>query len=302
MTCATAAGRCDGDLERDHAAERPADDERELARCRARPAAPTGPRPGRAVETAGKRAPYGPPVAGSIEVGPGRAVAAAQQVGARGRRSRSVSSARPGPMSGSHQSPAASAEPVRAWTTTTCGAVPGRRAVVAVRDGQLGQRRPVVERRTARATRSRAGRSPSRGRRGRRGSAGRRRTSTVIRPRRRARRRPALSAVAAASACSRSAMRSSTCSSPTDSRMRSGVTPVEACSSGSSCECVVEAGWMISDFASPTLASSEKIWTLSMSRRPASTPPLTPNVTIAAEAAVQVRLASLCDGCDSRPG
>ena len=46
-----------------------------------------------------------------------------------------------------------------------------------------------------------------------------------------------------------------------------------------SCECVVDAGWMISDLASPTFASSEKIWTLSMSRRPASTPPLTPNVT-----------------------
>ena len=37
---------------------------------------------------------------------------------------------------------------------------------------------------------------------------------------------------------------------------------------------------MISDLASPTLASSEKIWTLSMSRRPASTPPLTPKVTM----------------------
>ena len=37
---------------------------------------------------------------------------------------------------------------------------------------------------------------------------------------------------------------------------------------------------MISDLASPTFASSEKIWTLSMSLRPASTPPLTPNVTI----------------------
>ncbi len=73
------------------------------------------------------------------------------------------------------------------------------------------------------------------------------------------------SAVDAASACSRSAIRSSTCSRPTDSRMRSGVTPVAACSSGSSCECVVEAGWMISDFASPTLASRLKIWTLSIS-------------------------------------
>ena len=75
-------------------------------------------------------------------------------------------------------------------------------------------------------------------------------------------------------------MRSSTCSRPTDSRIRSGVVPVAICSDASSCECVVEAGWMISDLASPTLASRLKIFTLSMSLRPASTPPLIPNVTI----------------------
>ena len=47
------------------------------------------------------------------------------------------------------------------------------------------------------------------------------------------------------------------------------------------CECVVEAGWMISDLASPTLASRLKIWTLSISRRPASTPPFSSNAMIA---------------------
>ena len=62
--------------------------------------------------------------------------------------------------------------------------------------------------------------------------------------------------------------------------MRSGVTPVENCSASSSWECVVDAGWMISDFASPTLARRLKILTLSMSRWPASVPPLMPKVTM----------------------
>ena len=76
------------------------------------------------VETAGKVAPYGRP-GPRVERGrSGRAVAAAEQI--RGEDADLVvSSARPGPMSGSHQSPAASAEPVRAWMTSTCGAVAG---------------------------------------------------------------------------------------------------------------------------------------------------------------------------------
>ena len=196
-----------------------------------------------------------------------------------------MSSARPGPMSGSHQSPAASAEPVRAWTTSTCGRH-RRRTVVPVGDGQLGECRPVVE--FERAQRDRfEPTGPGRGtghldlRGGHRGGGPLGRLDLQGHPAAPTSSPSAgVSAVASVRACSRSAMRSSTCSRPTDSRMRSGVTPVEACSSGSSCECVVEAGWMISDLASPTFASREKISTLSMSRRPASTPPLTPNVTI----------------------
>ena len=58
------------------------------------------------------------------------------------------------------------------------------------------------------------------------------------------------------------------------------MTPVAACSSALSCWWVVLAGWMIRLFASPTLASRLKSLTLSISRRPASAPPLMPNVTM----------------------
>ena len=44
---------------------------------------------------------------------------------------------------------------------------------------------------------------------------------------------------------------------PTDRRTKSSVTPVVTCSSGVSCECVVEAGWIASDFASPMFARCE---------------------------------------------
>ena len=63
--------------------------------------------------------------------------------------------------------------------------------------------------------------------------------------------------VAARSAWSRSAMRSSTCSRPTDSRTRSSVAPVAAAPRGELLW-VVLAGWMIRLFASPTLASRLK--------------------------------------------
>src|SRR5262249_35146103 len=56
-------------------------------------------------------------------------------------------------------------------------------------------------------------------------------------------------------AWSRSARMSRTSSIPTDSRTISGVTPVARCSSADSCWCVVEAGWITSDLASPMLAS-----------------------------------------------
>ena len=107
---------------------------------------------------------------------------------------RSVSSARPGPMSGAHQSPAASADPVSAWTTRTCGASPGARAVVAVGDGQSGQRRAVVERERPERDRFEAagpGRGTSRLDRAglRHAAAPVARIPSVTRPRRRAPRR-----------------------------------------------------------------------------------------------------------------
>ena len=57
------------------------------------------------------------------------------------------------------------------------------------------------------------------------------------------------------SACLRSARMSSSCSMPIDSRTYPSVTPVCSCSSGVSCECVVEAGWIARLRVSPILAT-----------------------------------------------
>ena len=46
-----------------------------------------------------------------------------------------------------------------------------------------------------------------------------------------------------------------------------GVMPAPSSSSSESWRCVVDAGWMTSDFASPTFASSEKSFSLSMNER-----------------------------------
>ena len=74
-------------------------------------------------DLAGRRAPYGRRSAGRSTSG--RWSRSGRRAGWRASTpNRSVSSARPGPMSGAHQSPAASAEPVRAWMTRTCGASP----------------------------------------------------------------------------------------------------------------------------------------------------------------------------------
>ena len=83
------------------------------------------------------------------------------------------------------------------------------------------------------------------------------------------------------SAWSRSAMMSCTSSMPTDRRTNSGVTPVWTCSSGVSCEWVVVAGWIMSDFASPMLRHGLNNLTLSISLVPASLPPLMPKPTMA---------------------
>ena len=69
----------------------------------------------------GKAAPQGSPVAGLVEVGPVDPYRPPRRFAHR-TPTRFVSRALPGPMSGAHQSPAASAEPVSAWMTRTCGA------------------------------------------------------------------------------------------------------------------------------------------------------------------------------------
>ena len=80
---------------------------------------------------------------------------------------------------------------------------------------------------------------------------------------------------------------SSMCSMPTESRTVSGVTPAAESSSSFSCECVVEALWIASDFASPMFARWLNSSRLSMKRLPASRPPSMPNVTSAAVPAAE---------------
>ena len=60
---------------------------------------------------------------------------------------------------------------------------------------------------------------------------------------------------------------------PTASRTRPGVTPAADCSSGVSCEWVVDAGWMTSDLTSPMLATWLCSSRPSTNRLPASIPP-----------------------------
>ncbi len=69
-------------------------------------------------------------------------------------------------------------------------------------------------------------------------------------------------------------------SMPIESRIMSSVTPDSICCTTLSCWCVVVEGWITSDFASPTLASSEKSFKLSMKVFAAAAPPLMPKVRI----------------------
>ena len=110
-------------LERDHAAERATDDEIESLEPEGVEQPPLRPR---LVACRDRRegGPYGRPVRGSTEVGPVVPYRPPSRLAAT-TPMRCVSSARPGPMSGAHQSPAASADPVRAWMTSTCGASAG---------------------------------------------------------------------------------------------------------------------------------------------------------------------------------
>ena len=89
---------------------------------------------------------------------------------------------------------------------------------------------------------------------------------------------------------------------PTETRTRSGVTPLATCSSSESCWCVVVAGWMTSVLASPTFARWLASLTLSMNLRPASRPPLMPKVSTEPKPLRRYFFASACDGCEARPG
>lgn len=64
---------------------------------------------------------------------------------------------------------------------------------------------------------------------------------------------PDLAASLAWKLCSKSWMMSSMCSIPTDTRMRSSVTPESIFSWSLSCSCVVVQGWIARVLASPTL-------------------------------------------------
>ena len=81
-----------------------------------------------------------------------------------------------------------------------------------------------------------------------------------------------------------------------------GVTPVVSCCSGVSCECVVDAGWMIRLRTSPMLARWLNSVTFSTSARPASTPPLSSNDSTAPTPFGAYLLAAAYHGLDGRPG
>ena len=119
-TWRTACGSLQRDLEADHAAQGPAGHEREPLDAEAVGEPPDG--PGLVARgRLGEGGAPGPPVAGFVEVGPVDPYRPPRRFAHR-TPTRVVSKARPGPMSGAHQSPAASAEPVSAWMTSTCGA------------------------------------------------------------------------------------------------------------------------------------------------------------------------------------
>src|SRR5580698_6729277 len=75
---------------------------------------------------------------------------------------------------------------------------------------------------------------------------------------------------AAFSARLRSSIRSSGSSRPIDRRIVPSAMPAAASASASMRKCVVEAGWITSERASPTLARCENSESASMKRRPAA--------------------------------
>ena len=199
-------------------------------------------------------------------------------------------------MSGVHQSPAASAEPVSAWIASTWGAS-GARPVVPVGDGQVGEGDAAIRARTGRSRAARAG--PSRGRRGR------------CRPRRGGAARAWVSGPAARPAVTRRRRRAR----PRRARSAAGRGRQRLVEVGDEVVDVLEADRQpdeVVGHAGPILVLGAQLRVgrpgrvddqrlgvadvgqqaedldASISLRPASTPPLTPKVRIAAEAALEV--------------
>ena len=85
-------------------------------------------------------------------------------------------------------------------------------------------------------------------------------------------------------------------------RTSSGDTPVVTCSSGVSCEWVVDAGWIARLRTSPTLVRWLNSSKPSMNRFPASSPPLMPKARIAPLPRGRYRVARSCQGLDANPG
>ena len=78
--------------------------------------------------------------------------------------------------------------------------------------------------------------------------------------------------------------------------------PASLSAAASSWAWVVEAGWMTSDLASPTLARCEKSFSRSMKRRPASRPPLMSKLKIEPQPLGRSFLASAWSGWSGSSG
>src|SRR6266542_2599773 len=101
---------------------------------------------------------------------------------------------------------------------------------------------------------------------------------------------------------SRSSIRSSTDSRPTERRIVPAEMPAAVSSSSESWRCVVLAGWMTRLFASPTLARWLHSESASMNWRPASRPPGRSKEKIAPAPSGRYLRARLAYGLDARPG
>src|SRR5580698_8498146 len=82
------------------------------------------------------------------------------------------------------------------------------------------------------------------------------------------------------SAYDRSEIRSSGCSSPTDTRIKPSDTPAAARTSAGTPECVVEAGWQISDSVPPRLTADLNSVRLLMNLNACARPPSSTNANV----------------------